>query len=188
MLLQKTDKARLELSPGVRTLSLRERSLLLLADGKSLSDLQAMYNGIGAQIVDNLMRQGYLAGPATLPDAPMPAPTAAPAIVASDREGAPQAAQPPSPQLPSDALRSLAGTRMYLFDICERMFARRDPALARQFHEALRGARDRASMLDVGEALLEEVAQMAGPERAQTIRDRMDQLLPQEPAGAPSPV
>ena len=41
MLLQKTEKARLELSPGVRTLSLRERSLLLLADGKPLSDLQA---------------------------------------------------------------------------------------------------------------------------------------------------
>eukprot|EP01034_Spumella_vulgaris_P001802 gene1802-2363_t len=51
MLLQKTEKARLELLPGVRTLSLRERSLLLLVDGKPLSDLQAMYNGIGAQIV-----------------------------------------------------------------------------------------------------------------------------------------
>ncbi len=172
MLLQKTDKARLELSPGVRTLSLRERSLLLLADGKSLSDLQAMYNGIGAQIVDNLMRQGYLAGPAALPEA-----AAAPAAPATPEPS------PPAPAQPSDALRSLAGARMYLFDICERMFARRDPALARQFHEALRGARDRTSMLDVGEALLEEVAQMAGPERAQTIRDRMDQLLPREPAG-----
>lgn len=181
MLLQKTDKARLELSPGVRTLSLRERSLLLLADGKSLSDLQAMYNGIGAQIVDNLMRQGYLTGPAALPEAPVPMPAAAP-VAASEPPTAAPAGQP------SDALRSLAGTRMYLFDICERMFARRDPSLARQFHEALRGARDRASMLDVGEALLEEVAQMAGPERAQTIRDRMDQLLPQEPAITPSPV
>lgn len=30
-MLQKTDKARQELSPGVRTLSLRERSLLLMA-------------------------------------------------------------------------------------------------------------------------------------------------------------
>ncbi|MDP4078699.1 hypothetical protein [Acidovorax sp. A1169] len=181
MLLQKTDKARLELSPGVRTLSLRERSLLLLADGKSLSDLQAMYNGIGAQIVDNLMRQGYLTGPATLPEAPLPTPAAA-AVTTPEPPTAPPAG------LPSDALRSLAGTRMYLFDICERMFARRDPALARQFHEALRGARDRSSMLDVGEALLDEVTQMAGPERAQTIRDRMDQLLPQEPAGTPSPV
>lgn len=186
MLLQKTDKARLELSPGVRTLSLRERSLLLLADGKSLSDLQAMYNGIGAQIVDNLMRQGYLTGPATLPDAAPPPPEAAPTLAAAQAQAAPQASHAPSPQQPSDALRSLAGTRMYLFDICERMFARRDPALARQFHEALRGARDRASMLDVGEALLEEVAQMAGPERAQTIRDRMDQLLPREPEGAAS--
>lgn len=179
MLLQKTDKARLELSPGVRTLSLRERSLLLLADGKSLSDLQAMYNGIGAQIVDNLMRQGYLTGPAVLPDAPAPV-AQAPAALPSAAPAAPQAAS--QPQDPSDALRSLAGTRMYLFDICERMFARRDPALAKQFHEALRAARDRASMLDVGEALLEEVAQMAGPERAQTIRDRMEQLLPRDAA------
>ena len=48
MLLQKTEKARLELSPGMRTLSLRECSLLLSADGKSLTALQAMYNGIGA--------------------------------------------------------------------------------------------------------------------------------------------
>ncbi len=174
MLLQKTDKARLELSPGVRTLSLRERSLLLLADGKSLSDLQAMYNGIGAQIVDNLMRQGYLTGPAALPETAAAAAPVAPA--------APEASPAASGQ-PSDALRSLAGTRMYLFDICERMFARRDPALARQFHEALRGARDRTSMLDVGEALLDEVAQMAGIERAQAIRDRMDQLLPREPQG-----
>lgn len=182
MLLQKTDKARLELSPGVRTLSLRERSLLLLADGKSLSDLQAMYNGIGAQIVDNLMRQGYLTGPAVLPDAPAAA-APAPAALPSAAPAAPQAPLAASqPQDPSDALRSLAGTRMYLFDICERMFARRDPALARQFHEALRSARDRASMLDVGEALLEEVAQMAGPERAQTIRDRMEQLLPRDAA------
>jgi len=44
MLLLKTDKARLELMPGVRTLTLRERSLLLLSDGKPLHELQAMYN------------------------------------------------------------------------------------------------------------------------------------------------
>ena len=117
MLLQKTEKARLELSPGVRTLSLRERSLLLLADGKPLSDLQAMYNGIGAQIVENLMRQGYLTGPAALPPAPEPTtsntiPTSTPSI------------ERPAP---GESLRSLAGARMYLFDTCERLFARRDP-------------------------------------------------------------
>ena len=172
MLLQKTEKARLELSPGVRTLSLRERSLLLLVDGKPLSDLQAMYNGIGAQIVDNLMREGYLTGPAALP--------------AADRPGGEvshMAAQAPSIQRPEpgEALRSLAGARMYLFDICERLFARRDPVLAEHFREALRAAKDRASMLDVGEAMLEEVAMAAGMERATSLRERLAQLLPLTP-------
>ena len=171
MLLQKTEKARLELSPGVRTLSLRERSLLLLADGKPLSDLQAMYNGIGAQIVENLMRQGYLTGPADLPATPEPTtsnttPTPTPSI------------ERPAP---GESLRSLAGARMYLFDTCERLFARRDPVLAQHFREALRAAKDRTSMLDVGEAMFEEVALAAGAERAASLRERLDQLLHTSP-------
>ncbi len=106
MLLHRTEKARRELSPGVRTLSLRERSLLLLADGKPLADLQAMYHGIGAQMVEQLVREGYLTHLATT----RAADTAAPA--------------PETPPEPTEALRSLAGTRMYLFDLCERLFAR----------------------------------------------------------------
>ena len=170
MLLQKTEKARLELSPGVRTLSLRERSLLLLVDGRPLSDLQAMYNGIGAQIVDNLMRQGYLTGPAT--------PGTAPGATAGEPARAP--AQAPSVQRPApgETLRSLAGARMYLFDTCERLFARRSPELADQFRNALRAAKDRASMLDVGDAMFEEVALAAGGERAASLREKFEQLLP----------
>ncbi|WP_462387433.1 hypothetical protein [Acidovorax sp. Q11] len=177
MLLQKTDKARQELSPGVRTLSLRERSLLLLADGKPLSDLQAMYNGIGAQIVDNLMRQGYLTGPAELPE-PQPTP---PAQVAPSTSPAPSIERPE----PGESLRSLAGARMYLFDTCERLFARRDPVLAQHFREALRTARDRSSMLDVGDAMFEEVALAAGAERAASLRERLEQLLPRAPEATP---
>lgn len=159
MLLQKTDKGRLELLPGVRTLSLRERSLLLLVEGKPLSDLQAMYNGIGAQIVDNLMRQGYLQGPIVTPE-----PT------------------PPRQSAESGGtLRSLAGARMYLFDTCELLFGRRDPLLAQHFREALRAAKDRASMLDVGVAMFEEVALAAGADRAATLQERLEQLLPQAP-------
>lgn len=173
MLLIKTDKARQELAPGMRTLSLRERSLLLLADGKPLSDLQAMYNGGGAQIVEHLLRQGYLASVA---------PPGNPAAVQEATVSAQPAVQakPAEPAQPADALRSLAGARMYLFDICERMFARRDPAMAQHFHSALRSARDRDSMLDVSEALLEEITQLAGEERAQSVRERMAQLLPRE--------
>ena len=179
MLLQKTDKARLELSPGVRTLSLRERSLLLLADGKTLSALQAMYSGTGAQMVDKLMRQGYLTGPAASPGTSRPDQASS----AFEPADAPASANPSAhanPPAPVEALRSLPGSRMYLFDICERIFARRDPALAQHFREALRAARDHESMLHVGAALLAEVARMAGPERADTIRERLAQLLPRE--------
>ena len=49
-------------------------------------------------------------------------------------------------------------------------------------NEALRAAKDRASMLDVGEAMFEEVALAAGAERAASLRERLDQLLPASPA------
>lgn len=176
MLLQKTEKARLELMPGVRTLSLRERSLLLLVDGKPLSDLQAMYNGIGAQIVDNLMRQGYLTGPTERPPAGGRATTPQSDALAYP-SGAQAAASSPKPES-AEALRSLAGARMYLFDTCERLFVRRDPVLAQHFREALRAAKDRESMLDVGDAMLEEVAIAAGADRAASLRQRLEELLP----------
>ena len=173
MLLLKTDKARQELAPGMRTLSLRERSLLLLAEGKPLAELQAMYSGGGAEIVKHLLSQGYLSLSAHAVQDTLPTPPAH-----TQRSALrPEAVTPPEP---SDHLRSLAGARMYLFDICERLFARRDPARAQHFHSALRAARDRDSMLHVGESLLEEVSQLAGAERAETIRERMKQLLPRE--------
>ena len=74
---------------------------------------------------------------------------------------------------------------MYLFDTCERLFVRRDPVLAQHFREALRAAKDRESMLDVGEAMLEEVSIAAGPERAASLRERLQALLPPVLAEAP---
>ena len=173
MLLLKTDKARQELAPGMRTLSLRERSLLLLAEGKPLAELQTMYSGGGAEIVEHLLSQGYLS---------LSAPALQDTLLTPPAHTQPSALRPEAvtPPEPSDHLRSLAGARMYLFDICERLFARRDPARAQHFHSALRAARDRDSMLHVGESLLEEVTQLAGAERAETIRERMKQLLPRE--------
>ncbi len=62
MLLQTTPKARRELHPGVQTFNLRQRSVLLLADGPaSTVRLRRLFNGMGRQIVDELLRQGYLA-------------------------------------------------------------------------------------------------------------------------------
>lgn len=180
MLLLKTDKARLELSPGVRTLSLRERSLLLLAEGRPAQELEALYHGAGKDIVGRLLADGYLAPAGEIADAPMPGdmPQATVLIGPAAVTAAQPAATVETPPAPSNALRSLAGARMYLFDICERMFARRNPTLSHHFLEALRGARDRDSMLDVSAAILEEIELLAGPERAATVRQRMEQLLP----------
>ena len=180
MLLQRTDKARNELRPGMRTLGLRERSLLLLADGnKSLFDINAVMGGQAEPIVLDLVRRGYLESAARMAETrPTPAPVAAPAP-------APTPAAPPATAADSfEGKRSLATTRMFLFDICERMFARRDPALAEQFREALRNAKDRESMLGAGREMLAAIEKAAGPERADSISQRIAMLLPPETTAA----
>lgn len=157
--LQKTDKARAELQPGRRNLGQRERALLLLADGrKTLTEVAAYFGREGEQLVLQLLRDGYL----------------------SQDVSAVAAAVQPAAADPFDGKRSLATTRMFLFDICERMFAKRDPVQADFFREALRNARDRTSMLEVGRAMLDEVELTAGAERADSIRERIAMLLPEE--------
>lgn len=195
MKLQKTDKARAELQPGSRTLGQRERSLLLLADGhKTAHQVGSHLGESGERLVLQLVRDGYLSQvtpPALPPAAPRvvrpvvlsvvprpatPPPNPAPAAPAVAEE-------PVLRQVSADAFdgkRSLATTRMFLFDICERMFARRSPVLAESFREALRNARDRESMLEVGREMLVEVENVAGAERADSIRERISLLLPVE--------
>lgn len=160
MALHKTDKARAELQPGCRTLGQRERSLLLLADGRrSAREVAACLGDGGAALVEHLLREGYFTR--STPALPPPGMV----LPAADR---------------FDGKRSLASTRMFLFDLCERMFARRAPVQAEAFRASLRQARDRASMLAVGQAMLADIAIHAGPERADTIRTRIDLLLPEE--------
>jgi len=70
MQLHTTAKAHLALWPGTQTLALRERSLLLLAERQvSAVQLRCLFNGMGEQIVSDLLRDGYLAPAASLPPA-----------------------------------------------------------------------------------------------------------------------
>jgi hypothetical protein len=161
----KTDKARDELRGGRRTLTQRERALLLMADGRrSLSDFVPLFasRGDAEQALQALAHRGYLQFP--VPPAALAAPVAAPA--------------PGNAADTFDGKRSLATTRMFLFDICERMFVRRDPQFALQMREALREARDREAMLDIAALMLAEVEQAAGAERAASLRERIDRVLP----------
>jgi hypothetical protein len=165
MFLIKTEKARQELQPGRRTLGQRERALLLMADGqRSVTDFGELFGGRdeAGRVALDLVREGYLLTAPALPAQQPPASAPPPAVSADTFDGK----------------RSLATTRMFLFDLCERMFVRRDPAAAGQFRETLREARDRESMLSVAEAMLGEIEKLAGTERAASIRERILRLLP----------
>jgi len=176
----KTDKARDELQGGQRTLSQRERALLLMADGRrSLSDFSPLFStrDEAEQAIQTLVQRGYLqtpkvavaAGkavpPAPAPAQPAPLPASEPIQIATSADT-------------FDGKRSLATTRMFLFDICERMFVRRDPKFALQMRDALREARDREAMLTIAALMLTEIEKAAGPERAGSLRERIDKLLP----------
>jgi len=168
MFLIKTDKARQELQPGRRSLGQRERALLLMADGqRSVTDFGQLFGGReeAGRVAHQLIESGYLQAPQPATE-PEPESIAAVAAVAADA---------------FDGKRSLATTRMFLFDLCERMFVRRDPPLAERFRAALREARDRDSMLATAHAMLEAIEQAAGTERADSIRERIDRLLPALP-------
>jgi hypothetical protein len=181
MLVRRTEKGLTELRSRERTLGLRERSVLFLADGrKTLSQLApALVSNGGADVLRALVDGGYLEV------APGPAAPPPPAVIGAPAPASPQlVARPQPPAAHSvdtfEGKRSLATTRMFLFDLCERMFVRRSPQLAAQFRDGLREARDRETMLQVSRRMLEEIEAAAGADRADAISERIAMLLPAE--------
>lgn len=149
MLLYKTSKALQELAPGSRSLNLRQRSLLLLAEGTPLAQLQQMYHGEGAALVTQLLQSGYL-----------------------------ESTQPALAAPQSAVALTLAGTRMYLFDLVERLFANRQQDKAQHFRQALREARNEHALRCVCDALLHAIAQHAGTGRALQLSQQLAHLVP----------
>jgi hypothetical protein len=193
MSLHKTSRARAELKPGVRTLTQRERTLLLLADGnKSAQDFQGLFDGEGEEIALRLLSEGYLERqtaakppPSSVKSAqPVPpkirAEAEAEAMTPSELPSISSFGAPPAGADSFEGKRSLATTRMFLFDICERMFTKRSPEMAAYFREILRMAKDRESMLAASREMLEHIEKLAGPERADALSERIAMLLPPE--------
>ncbi len=183
MKFQKTEMGRSEIAPGVRTLGQRERTFLLLADGrKSVAEIGKVVAGDVKALAQKLVSEGYLEV------APSPSDTmygskssarTSEKSVSKSTMNLPH--QPPGTAADQfEGRRSLATTRMFLFDISERMFARQAPELALQFRDGLRNARDRDSMLDVSRQMLAEVERIAGASRADSISERLAMLLPAE--------
>ena len=181
---QRTEKARIEFQPGVRNLGVRERSFLLIADGtKSLDELRTVFGAEFDQIVTKLVHQQYLEPRSEGTERRLDAATR-PADVQPQTTPKTAGFQVANARTTSsdgfEGKRSLATTRMFLFDICERMFTRRSPELAEQYREALRQSRDRDSMLQAARLMIAEIERLAGPERADSISERIAMLLPPE--------
>lgn len=181
MPLQKTEKAKLELASKERVLNLRERSALFLADGrKTREDMQALLQDDGS-ILKKLIADGYLLPAAASVASAAPVANEVPVQSAAPTRPAPLADE--APQASSDSFegkRSLATTRMFLFDICERMFVRKMPALADHYREQLRQARSRESMMAIAQDIILNVEEIAGPDRADGLSERLAMLLPPE--------
>ena len=207
MPLLKSDKARLELASRQRSLSVRERSALFLADGiRTRDELVWLLQG-DVGMLQRLMTDGYLIAAesiskqaaAKLSDfaASQPAPISIPLTVpirhVESRSSLRSAPAPlsspvtsspsPSPSSSSDTFegrRSLATVRMFLFDIVERMFVRKMPELANSLRDQLRGAKDRESMLVIAREIITNVEEIAGPDRADGLSERLAMMLPTE--------
>ena len=172
MILLKTAKALEELQPGSRQLPQRARSILLMAGGKRMDEIQSLLGADHAALAQDLVDQGYLqliAGSGV--QTPVVTPSLAPARPAPV---APAPAKSAPAQTPSI---NMAGTRMYLFDMCERLFANRHHSLAQDLREQLRQARDLQALRGASLRLLSAVQEHAGEDRAQSLRERLAGLL-----------
>jgi hypothetical protein len=165
----RTEKGHCELAPGVRTLTQRERAFLLMATGqRTLADISKVLPGNELEIAEQLLAKGFIAKPVAPATAHPKSHTATPRAAQIDA---------------FEGKRSLAATRMYLFDMSERIFSRKDPALAERLRSNLREARDREAMLAVSRDMLDVIERIAGEERAIQMRERIALLLPPELVG-----
>lgn len=188
MTLIKTDKALAELSARQRTLNIKERALLLLADGRTPAQTLLAQVRTTEDVLARLVSAGFLAVSTSVPaPASASAPPAIPAVTPPKPAKASATTAPmgeetalPTPVAADrfDGQRSLATARMYLFDMAERLFARRTPELAEAIRNELREARDEEAMLEVAHRFLHTVEQTAGAERADAISERLTKLLP----------
>ncbi|WP_369934681.1 hypothetical protein [Xanthomonas tesorieronis] len=156
---RKTALALAALQSHAAPLDMRQRRVLILADGqRSIDELAALGGSNAAAIVQALMQQGYLDdGRATeAPPPATPAPTPAPAIASTDPR------------------RALLNARLYLLDLLQ---LQRHPA-SRPLQQQLRDAREEAATLQAIADALRAMPQMTSERYAQRIRERVLEVLP----------
>ncbi|WP_295958272.1 hypothetical protein [uncultured Xanthomonas sp.] len=141
-------------------LDMRQRRVLILADGQRSVEELATLGGRGADaIVQGLLEQGYLDDGRSV---------AATTVAAS--------APPP----PADPRRALLNARMYLLDLLQLQRHPASPALQLQ----LRAAREEQDTLRAIALALRTMPEMTSERYAQRIRERVLEILPASLHGA----
>ena len=159
MRLGKTERARAALeSAKAAGLDLRDRRILILADGKrTRGDLLALLGSDCGTALDRLVREGYLADPeASL--VPSPTPTV----------------QSPSP--PTSARRSLVAAKMYLIDMLQ---LQRTPVAA-ELRLALQRTSDPDRLVDCMVDALTHLLTVTPPSYGERVRTRVAEAVPED--------
>ncbi|MBO9829479.1 hypothetical protein J7373_14600 [Xanthomonas sp. A2111] len=140
-------------------LDMRQRRVLILADGQRSIEELVTLGGRGADaIVQGLLQQGYLDD--------------------GRSAAAPVAASAPPP--PADPRRALLNARMYLLDLLQLQRHPASPALQLQ----LRAAREEHDTLRAIGRVLRTMPEMTSERYAQRIRERVLEILPASLHGA----
>ena len=167
-ILRKTAAGRGEQQQRSQTLGARQRHVLILCDGRrALGELCALMGTASLQLAQELLAAGLVevidpvsgVGTSTAPLAPSAVPAA---------QLARAVAPPPR--------RSVALSRMYMFDMVERVLgAQSGPARAR-----LRAADQPEDLLPAFEDCLGLIAELAGQAQADKVRGQLCAMLPEE--------
>ena len=164
MALHKTDLARDTLARNTgTTLSLRERRVLILADGRrTLADLRQLLVGedVGP-LVTTLLVRGFLRDDAATVPAAAPTPATTPL--------------PAAAPAPARNRRSLAAAKMYVAD---QLQLQRDPAIAIH-RDAVHAARDDEALLVAMAAATRAMATRTSASVGDRMRERVREALPE---------
>ena len=184
--LRKTSTGRREQQQRSQALSARQRHVLILCDGqRAIGELCALMGQEAQQLTQELLAAGFVERVGLAKAAEL-APAEVPLKLTSKTSAQGSSASAPSPSSVSASQlaravappprRSIALSRMYMFDMLERLLgAQSGPARAH-----LRAADQPEALLAALQECLALIAEIAGPVQADKVRRQLCDMLPED--------
>lgn len=138
---------------GRAAFTLRQRSVLLMAEGTPRSALNTLFHGQGAALVQELLSAGYL------------------------EELAPHPLPPPASPLAGATALHLARLRAQLLELCERLLHEQDGNLGVYLRQLLLQAPDVPSLHTACEHWMQALLRQGGARRIHCLRTQLALLL-----------